>query len=556
LSLLNLVFPARPPHYTLHCAPANAFKKIFSGPSLGILRGVISPASSPQILAPLVLALDIGTSSTRALLFDARGHKIGTATQHPYDNATTPDGGVFTEAESLLDLTVRCIDEIYGRLEDEVGGGQVLGQVLAVACSCFWHSIVAVDSDGRALSPVFSWADNRAAPWVGPLRALLDEDEAHARTGCVFHPSYWPAKLLWLQATHPELFTPQTRWMSFGEYLLARLCSENEFAPRASVCMASGTGLFNQNALAWDPQVLAALPIGESQLSPLCDSGEPVGVLASTWAARWPMLKGAKWFPALGDGACSNVGSGGVDAGAIVLNCGTSGALRIVLENWTQPAPRGLWRYRVDSRRSVLGGALSNAGNVLAWARKNLHLPPNWDALVAQNRKTNEPHGLSALPFLAGERSPLWNARARLVVEGATLDTSPIEVLQVLLEGASLRFKAVGDALRASMRESGLNAEVPILFSGGALDASPAWAQIMADCLGAPLIESHEKEGSARGAALLALEACGVIGSIGDLPAERGRQVLPDATQSEYFTRALAKQEALYEHLYGVAKAG
>lgn len=491
-----------------------------------------------------MLALDIGTSSTRALLFDTRGHKLGSA-QRPYSNSTTPDGGVQMDADALFDLTVACIDQLHAELEALVVPTKP--EVLAAACSCFWHSIVAVDAGGKALSPVYSWADNRAAPWVEPLRATLDEASTHARTGCVFHPSYWPAKLLWLHATQPDWFKPETRWMSFGEYLQLRLTGQ----ARASLSMASGTGLFNQNALSWDEPTLVALPIGESQLSPLCDAGDALGPLASTWSERWLRFKGAKWFPALGDGACSNVGSGGVDASSIALNCGTSGALRIVLENWTQDAPRGLWRYRIDKKRTVLGGALSNGGSVLHWALANLKLPQDWDAQLALRRANPKPHHLSVLPFLAGERSPLWDARARLVIEGASLDTDTIELLQALLEGASLRFKAVADALRASMHAAGLDSGVPILFSGGALEASATWAQIMTDCLAVPLIESREKEASARGAALLALEACQVIGSIADLPAERGRTIQPDAAQSAFFKSALQEQEALYQHLYG-----
>ncbi len=500
----------------------------------------------PEGTPGLVLALDIGTSSTRALLFSANGHKLGAA-QRPYANATTPDGGVEMDADALFDLTIACIDQLHAELQALPSPARPPAQVLAVACSCFWHSLIGVDGSGKALTPVFSWADNRAAPWIEPLRATLDEAATHARTGCVFHPSYWPAKLLWLHATRPQLFATATRWMSFGEYLQLRLTG----AARASLSMASGTGLFNQNALSWDQPTLAALPIKPEQLSPLCDANDALGPLASTWAARWPLFTAAKWFPALGDGACSNVGSGGVDASRIVLNCGTSGALRIVLNDWAPPAPHGLWRYRIDKKRTVLGGALSNGGSVLHWALQNLKLPDDWDAQLASNRARAEPHDLTTLPFLAGERSPLWNAHARLAIEGATLDTNAIELLQALLEGASLRFKAVADTLRASMQAAGLDATVPILYSGGALEASKTWAQIMADCLATPLIESREKEASARGAALLALEACQIIRSIADLPAEQGRTLQPDPAQEALFKGALQKQNALYDHLYG-----
>jgi gluconokinase len=483
----------------------------------------------------LVLALDIGTSSTRALAFDTRGHKVGPTAQQPYEQETTPDGGVEVDADELFELTARCIDELLLHIE---------GPIIAIGTSCFWHSLMAVDENGKALTKVLSWADNRAAAWVAPLRALLDETSTHARTGCVFHPSYWPAKLLWLQTSRPELFAPGTRWISFGEYLALKLSGES----RVSLSMASGTGLFDQNDCIWDEEVLKVLPITREQLSPLCDAHDALPPLLPTWRERWPRLQNASWYPALGDGACSNLGSGGTDQSTLVMNCGTSGAIRIVLENWTAPAPRGLWRYRVDARRVVMGGALSNGGNILLWARKTLRLPENWDAQAAL--VAPDEHGLTVLPFLAGERSPLWNANARLVIEGATLDTEPIKVLRGCLEGASLRFKAVGDAVRNAMKNAGLNPDVEIVFSGGALDASPAWAQIMCDCLDASLTESREKEGSARGAALMALEASGIIKDVRDLPAERGRTLWPNAAHAALYEKALEQQNALYEHLY------
>lgn len=483
---------------------------------------------------PLVIALDIGTSSTRAIAFDVNGHKVGAEAQHPYHQTTTPDGGVETDADALLELTARCIDELLPRLE---------GSVVALGASNFWHSLMAVDATGHPLTQVLSWADNRAAAWVAPLRALLDEHETHARTGCVFHPSYWPAKLLWLHQAQSELFTAGTRWMSFSEYFALRLCGE----ARCSLSMASGTGLFNQVECDWDGPTLAALPLQRDQLSPLCDAHDALPPLQGEWATRWPALKDAKWFPALGDGACSNVGSGCVTPSRIAMNVGTSGALRVVLEDYQDPAPHGLWRYRIDRRRSVMGGALSNAGNVWQWAHNTLNLPPDFEKPLAAMKPLA--HGLTVLPFLAGERSPLWDANARFVLAGASLDTSPVEILRACLEGVALRFGEVAGAVRGAIPQGA--DDVEIVFSGGALEGSSCWAQIMSDCIGAPLVESREKEASARGAALMALEACGLIKDIGAIAAERGNALQPIAEHHAIYKRAGERQNALYEHLHG-----
>lgn len=488
-----------------------------------------------------VLALDIGTSSTRAILFDAQGDKIGDVAQIAYAQSTTPDGGVETDADALLERTAQCIDALLKTTN---------AQIVAVAASCFWHSLMAVDAQNQALTPLFSWADNRAAPWIPALRATLDEDETHARTGCVFHTSYWPAKLLWLHHTKPELFTSSTRspirWIGFGEYLALKWCDN----ARISLSMASGTGLFHQNNCDWDDATLAALPIGRDNLSPLCDANESIGNLKAELQSRWPQLKSAKWFPALGDGACSNVGSGCTTPDKIALNLGTSGALRVVLGNFADAPPRGLWRYRLDKKRVLLGGAISNGGSIFAWARKTFNFPDDAELQISQ--MPPDAHGLTIAPFLAGERSPLWNANARFALEGATLDTTSLEILRACLEASSLRFQAVAELLFQAIDEtSSTRCALQIVASGGALAKSPVWTQIMCDCLGVPLQLSQEAEASARGAALMALEALGIIDNVGQLFAERGQTLQSDTTNHQIYAHALTRQNALYQKLYG-----
>jgi gluconokinase len=228
----------------------------------------------------------------------------------------------------------------------------------------------------------------------------------------------------------------------------------------------------------------------------------------------------------------------------VALNAGTSGALRVVLEDYEQAAPRGLWRYRLDHRRSLMGGAVSNCGNVLLWSRHNLKLGDDWDQQIAQ--LAPDGHGLTVLPFLAGERSPLWNANAHYVLEGASLDTTPVEILRANLEAASLRFAAVADAVRGS-----LSGELQLVFSGGALEVSPTWAQMTCDAIGVPLVQSREAEASARGAALMALEACGAIDDVKNVSAERGLLLTPDADHHAIYGRALERQNSLYEQLFG-----
>ena len=475
----------------------------------------------------LVVALDIGTSSVRALAFDAQGRKVGPEAQIPYSQNTLPDGGVEIDADYLLGLLGQCLDQLLPNLKQPVS---------AVAISCFWHSLLAVDGAGNAQTAVISWADNRAAAWISALRRVMNEDQCHARLGCVFHTSYWPAKLLWLRDARPELFKFPLKWMGFGEYLGLKWCGQ----ARVSLAMASGTGLFDQNAKTWDDDMISHLPIDCAQLPPF--NAELPGLLPDV-AARWPQLARARWFTAIGDGACSNIGSGCADETRIGLNAGTSGALRVVLRDFSGAPPRGLWRYRVDENRSIVGGALSNAGNVLDWTRRTFRLPDDWQTQIPKMKP--DAHGLTILPFLAGERAPLWNGDARFALAGASLGTDPIVIMRAVLEGAALRFAAIGRLLLQ------LAPQAEIIFSGGVLEGIPPLQTILCDAIGAPLTGSREHEASARGAALLALEHLGAIDDAAKVPFERGGHLEPNAANHRIYARALERQNALYGKIYG-----
>ena len=160
------------------------------------------------------------------------------------------------------------------------------------------------------------------------LKKRLDPTAAHARTGCVLHTSYWPAKLLWLAAERKEAFAATARWLSFGEYLYERVCGR----PALSSSMASGSGIWNQNSQRLRRETLAVLPVRREQLFPRPELDQAPNRLSDEFKAKWPLFDGIPWFPAVGDGACNNIGSGCITPDRFSLMVGTSGAMRAVLE--------------------------------------------------------------------------------------------------------------------------------------------------------------------------------------------------------------------------------
>ncbi len=485
------------------------------------------PSVPPE--SPLVVTLDVGSSSVRALCFDARGQALGER-QLDYEMDTMPDGGVEIDAERLLALTAEAVDGLLVDL------GPSASDIAAVAMSTFWHTVLGVGGDGRASTPLYSWADTRSADAVDALRARLDEKAYHARTGCVLHPSYLPARLLWLHARDPASFGAARCFLSFGEYWHLRLFGET----RCSVSMASATGLFDQHALTWDAPVLEALGLDPSRLAPLADLDVPLSGLRGEFADRWPALRRVPWLPALGDGACSNIGAGCTGPDRAALMVGTSGAMRVCWPTDAFPVPRGLWCYRVDRRRVLLGGALSNGGSVYAWLAETLRLgaPEEIERQIAA--MSPDAHGLTVLPFLAGERSTGWLPHARAAFVGLSLATRPIDLIMAGLETVAYRFALIHERLREACPRAD-----EIIATGGALGASPAWTQIMADVLGIPVTPSLESEASSRGAALLALEALG-LSSLTDAPGRLGAPIAPDPGRHARYRDGLARHRELY----------
>jgi gluconokinase len=333
-----------------------------------------------------------------------------------------------------------------------------------------------------------------------------------ARTGAHLHPSFWPAKLVWLAETEPEVFRRAARFVSFCDYLYEQLLG---VAPPCSLSIASGTGLLDLNEQRWDAELLELLSVDESRLPRISD--EPQGT----------------WYPAVFDGACSNLGVGCTGTARAALMVGTSGALRILYETErAQPRP-GLFLYRLDERRVLEGGALSDGGNLHAWLNKTV--PASESGL---GERDPDDHRLTFLPFLGGERSIGWDPDATGVIAGLTFATTARDIHQAGLEGVAFRFSAIAELL------PGLE---EIVATGGGLLSDPGWIQIMADALARPVTASRVEEASLRGAAVATLERLGHEAAEAPL----GEVFHPRQDRADAYRSARERQQRLYEELYG-----
>src|SRR5713101_2058143 len=489
-----------------------------------------------------VLALDLGTSSVRAVVYDQRGRLVDpTFAEVPYQLDTSTPGQASSDADQLVDLIEGAIDDAVKAAKKEKLS------VAAVAASCYWHSLMGVDRAGRPTTELLTWADTRSAAETRGMRTHFDERAYHARTGCFFHASYWPAKLRWLRATRRTAVRRTARWISLGEYLYQHLHGD----ARVSHSIASGTGLLDVHRCQWDEEALQLAGITAEQLSPLSDWDKPARSLRPSLASRWPELRDVPWYLPLGDGGLANIGAGCVSPRWACATIGTSSALRVLLDRKRVTVPWGTFVYRVDRHRYVLGGALSEGGNVVRWFTDTMGLKPKKKFERAAGALPPDSHGLTVLPFWAGERSPNWRGDARAVIAGLSLATQPVQMLRAAMEAIAYQLVAVAAAMRRVVPRP-----ESVIATGGQLIHSPAWSQMLADTLNLRVTTSPEPEASSRGAALLALHALGKLPRLWSSSPARGRSFRPRASVHAVYERARLRQQRLYELLFPIAAGG
>jgi gluconokinase len=484
--------------------------------------------------APLTLAFDLGTSSFRALLFDRLGRAVeGSEERLRYKLNTTSDGGAEADARMLFGLLLDTIDRVLKR------AGERSEDIAAVGISCFWHSLLGLNEAGEPVTLVFFWADTRSARQVAALRTELDQAAAHQRTGTVIHSSYWPAKLRWLKETRPAVFERVVRWCSFADFAIQQIHGQDF----TSLTMASGTGMLNIRSAHWDEEMIATVGIEPSTLPEIVPASTPITTMRGTFAGRWPHLAEIPWFPGIGDGACANVGCGAITSERIALTVGTSAAIRVIIDRPIGQAfeiPSDVWAYRLDDQRVVFGGALSNGGNVVSWLRGVAGEDPTEETMSEAGAIAPDSHGLTVLPFLAGERSPIWNDRATGVIAGLTLSTGEVELLRACMEAVALRLSLIYASIAPLVDPDHL-----IVLNGAAVLHSPVWMQIIADALDHPVTPlPPEEESSARGGALIAMESAGIIPDLGATPdpAAGCEPVAPIPTNAPAYAAARERQ--------------
>jgi len=486
---------------------------------------------------PVVIGLDLGTSSAKAVAFGLDGHHVARG-DVKVEVATPAEDRAEQDPERLVEALFAATRELAGRL----AGHPVAG----VACSGAMHSLMALDEADQPITPSLTWADNRAVDQAQALRARPDAADLMRRTGGVLHPMSPLVKLRWYDEEDRATADRAARWLSAKEYLLLRLVGE----PVVDRSMAGASGLYNLAAGDWDPQAIQLAGVDRGQLSRLVGTTDVLGELPRDPAERMGLEPGVPVVAGAADGCLASLGTGAIDPGVGALTIGTSGALRRVVDAPAGDPEGRVFCYPLTDDRWVVGGPVNGGGLVLQWARERLFPELDTEAIEALAADvTPGADGLLFVPALVGERAPRWDPTARAALVGLTWRHGRKHVLRALFEGVAYQLATVLAVLEA---EGG---RLTAVHASGGFTASRLWPQIVADVLGRELAVPRVAEASAFGAALLGLQALGLADAFDLARAATADPdlVRPSPEASNHYAAAVRSFSDVQERLAGLS---
>jgi gluconokinase len=498
----------------------------------------------------LFLGLDIGTSGIKAIVIDGRGNQVNLYSRE-YPMICTEPGMAEIDPEQILTAFIQVA-------RDSVAEPGSKGHYIeAVGLSTQLFSFLAVDIDGKPLTNLITWADNRSINQAEDIKEHFDYRKMYDSTGCrTRHPMYPVSKILWLKETQPELYQKAHKFITIKEYILWKLFGEYVI----DITDASTTGCFNIHSFQWDDYILRHV----LELD-IAKFGEPVDCLhilkkmKPEYAAAMGVHPLTPVITGSGDGMLANLVCGVIDNTSMSCTIGTSGALRVTAPKPLLDPEQRTWCYCFTRDLWVAGGAINNGGIVLKWLRDNFREQFQYDLeqekldnvyqlldkFAAEIRPGSD--GLLFLPFLTGERSPNWNAHAKGLIYGFQLVHGRKHLVRAAMEGVMYRMFSVYQVLTA------LNGEVRQLKASGGYANSDVWLQIQADVFDKEIIITKVREASAFGAACLAMT---VIRGDGDLskslPKMEGAGVVrPNPENVEIYRDGYRKFVELYGKVMG-----
>jgi gluconokinase len=433
------------------------------------------------------LGIDIGTTSTKAVAFSLTGDVINRFSCS-YPMYHPKEGWSEQNPDEILNAVITSMNTVLQKSGDQ--------KPVLVSFSAAMHSLIAIDQHGNPLSACIIWADNRAYEIADELRDSETGSRIYHLTGVPVHSMSPLCKLLWWKKYEPALFSSAYKFIGIKEYIFTRLFNE----PVVDTSVASATGLLNLVSLQWDTEVLQYAGIETGRLSEVVSVKytfpyKPVSD-ELLLPAFTPVVIGAS------DGALSNLGCGATGSQVMAITIGTSGAARLAVQGPITDTSKRTFCYHLKNDLYIIGGATNNGAVVLQWLKEKLLDEKEGYEEMYRLAGTVAPgsEGVMFLPYILGERAPVWNSNAKGVFFGLGIHHTKAHLVRAAMEGVIYCMYSIGKILEE-------NREIRELRASGGFARSELWLQMLADVFNIRVNTSASVESSALGAVLVGAEA-------------------------------------------------
>jgi xylulokinase len=484
------------------------------------------------------MGIDVGTGGTRALLVDASGRVQAGCTAAHEDMIMPRPLWAEQRPENWWEAAQQAI---RGAL---AGAGISGRQVRGIGLSGQMHGLVILDGAGAVIRPALIWCDQRSQPQVDAINRQVGRERVLEYTANPVLTGFTLPKLLWVRDHEPRPFERVRHLLLPKDYV--RLGLTGEYATEVSD--ASGTALFDVVRRRWSWEMMDALALDRAILPACYESSDVTGQVTSAAAALTGLAAGTPVVGGGGDQASSAVGNGIVESGIVSCTLGTSGVLFAHMDQVAcDPGGRvHTFCHAVPDKWHVMG-VTQGAGLSLQWFRNQLAPGAPYEALTAEAATAPAgAQGLFWLPYLMGERTPHLDAAARGAWIGLTARHTRADLIRALLEGVSYSQR---DGLEII---AGLGVPVRSVRVSGGGARSPFWRQLLADVFNQRVVTLETQEGSAYGAALLALAGSGEYRSVTEVCRAAIREVesmAPRPAEAAFYARAHRVYQSLYPAL-------
>ena len=446
---------------------------------------------------PYFIGIDIGTGSTKATAINSKGTIISNS-QLYYSSTNIKPGYAEQDPEMLW----KAFIEVLTKIVDDVKYAPV-----SISLSSAMHGVIVIDNENKPLTPLITWSDTRGEKIAEKIHSSADAENIYKATGTPIHPMSPLCKIIWIRENQRSVFNAASKFISIKEFIWYKLFGVNEI----DHSIASATGLFNIESLKWNQASLQLCQIKSSQLSKPVRTDFIRKNISTPVAEALHISSETSFCIGGSDGCMANLGSYAIEKGTAALTIGTSGAVRIASPKPIYNFKEMIFNYVMDENTFICGGPVNNGGNIVQWLFKSfldISNPSEKDYHDLFTEIASVPagsDGLIFLPYLYGERAPVWDGKSSGVFFGIKPFHTQKYFLRAAVEGICYSMNQVLKIVESSTEK------IEKLIVGGGFINTKKWIELLADITGKKIFVIETEDSSAVGAALLNMKALHVI---------------------------------------------